>query len=54
MKESIENLEEISENKKEKIIENNKEINNINNHYIICHDQTIIEVSDKKWSRFLI
>ena len=33
---------------------NNEEINNNENKYIICHDKTIIEVSDKKWSRYLI
>ena len=40
---------EIKEEKKE-----NNKINKTDNKYIICHDKTIIEVSDKKWSRYLI
>ena len=41
--------------------EDNNNIDNIQNNnegdiknYIICHDKTIIEVSDKKWNRYLI
>lgn len=57
MKEKEEKKEEIKENEikneyKEK--NNNVDINKTENHYIICHDKTIIEVSDKKWSRYLI
>ena len=58
MKEKEENSEEIKQNEinnesnKENIEnEKNKEENNSNIKKIICHDKTIIEVSDKKWSR---
>ena len=35
-------------------LKENEEKNNLKEKYIICHDKTIIEVSDKKWSRYLI
>ena len=58
MKENEENSEEIKQNEKNeennKEIEKNKEINETEKKYVICYDKTIIEVSDKKWSRFLI
>ena len=57
MKEKEENPEEIKENEiknENKEENNNMDINKTENHYIICHDKTIIEVSDKKWSRYLI
>ena len=57
MKEKEENPEEIKENEiknEYKEENNNVDINKTENHYIICHDKTIIEVSDKKWSRYLI
>jgi len=55
MKEKEENPEEIEENEnKNDQKEDNEDINNFDNKYIICHDKTIIEVSDKKWSRYLI
>ena len=61
MKEKEENSEEIKQNEinnesNKKSVENekNKEENNSNIKKIICHDKTIIEVSDKKWSRYLI
>ena len=61
MKEKEENSEEIKQNEinnesnKENIEnEKNKEENNSNIKKIICHDKAIIEVSDKKWSRYLI
>ena len=57
MKEKDENPEEIKENEiknlnKEENI--NIDTNQTDKQYIICHDKTIIEVSDKKWSRYLI
>ena len=58
MKENEENSEEIKQNDNDeennKDIEKNKEINETEKKYVICYDKTIIEVSDKKWSRFLI
>ena len=57
MKEKEEKKEEIKENEiknENKEENNNMDINKTENHYIICHDKTIIEVSDKKWSRYLI
>ena len=56
MKENENNLEEIKENEiKDDQSEPKKEIiNNVEKQYIICHDKTIVEVSDKKWSRYLI
>ena len=58
MKENEENPEEIKENdnnkENNKEIEKNKEINETEKNFIICYDKTIIEISDKKWSRFLI
>ena len=57
-KEKNENSEanNVKEDKEEKNnidnIQNNKEEDLKN--YIICHDKTIIEVSDKKWKRYLI
>lgn len=55
MKESVEKIVEIEENNiNNEKKEENGEINNFKNNYIICHDKTIIEVSDKKWSRYLI
>ena len=57
MKEKEEKKEEIKENEiknENKEENNNVDINKTENHYIICHDKTIIEVSDKKWSRYLI
>ena len=55
MKEKEENPEEIEENEnKNDQKEDNEDINNFDNKYIICHDKTIIEVSDKKRSRYLI
>ena len=58
MKEKEENSEEIKENdniNENKIeIEKDKKVNETEKKYIICYDKTIIEVSDKKWSRFLI
>ena len=56
------NEKENSENNNVKIDkEDNNNIDNIQNNnegdiknYIICHDKTIIEVSDKKWNRYLI
>ena len=59
MKEKEENPEEIKENEfknetKEDNININNDINTTEKQYIICHDKTIIEVSDKKWNRFLI
>ena len=35
-------------------LKENEAKNNLKEKYIICHDKTIIEVSDKKWSRYLI
>ena len=35
-------------------LKENEEKNELKEKYIICHDKTIIEVSDKKWSRYLI
>ena len=59
MKEKEENPEEIKENEiknetKEDNININTDINTTEKQYIICHDKTIIEVSDKKWNRYLI
>jgi len=42
-KEEKNNIDNIQNNKEEQI-----------KNYIICHDKTIIEVSDKKWNRYLI
>ena len=42
-KEEINNIDNIQNN-------NEKDLKN----YIICHDKTIVEVSDKKWNRYLI
>ena len=58
MKENEENSEENKENEinneNKKEIEKDNENNETQKKYIICYDKTIIEVSDKKWSRFLI
>ena len=57
MKEKDENPEEIKENEIKNLNKEenlNIDTNQTDKQYIICHDKTIIEVSDKKWSRYLI
>ena len=44
------NNKEINIIKEDSALDNEKKINN----YIICYDQTINEISDKKWGRYLI